>query len=168
MLKLLTKNGPDMPVDPDVFRRSMSKFATGVAVVTAADGGALYGMTVNSLTSVSLTPCLLLICPKRGSATGTAIRNSERFVVNVLEAEQEELCKRFVGENAKRFEGMEPEFSADGVPLLDGCIAHISCRLHAIHPGGDHDIIIGEVTDCAGFDGKPLIFHEGRLFNGVA
>ncbi|MEM5544315.1 flavin reductase family protein [Sulfitobacter sp. AS92] len=155
-------------VNPNEFRRSMSKFATGVAVITAAGEGVLYGMTVNSLTSVSLTPCLLLICPKRGSATGTAIRKSGHFAVNVLQAGQEDLCNRFVGEAARRFQGIQPQFSADGAPLLDGCIAHISCQLHAVHSGGDHEIVIGEVTECVDFPGQPLIFHEGRLSNGVA
>ncbi|SDW42804.1 flavin reductase family protein [Roseicitreum antarcticum] len=168
MLNQLNKTKSETGVSPEEFRRSMSKFATGVAVITTADSGILYGMTVNSLTSLSLTPCLLLICPKLGSATGHAIRNSRRFIVNVLEAGQQELCQRFVGKDAKRFDGMELQFSADGLPLLQGCIAHISCRLHAVHPGGDHEIIVGEVIDCAGHHGDPMIFHEGRLLNGVA
>lgn len=168
MPELLNDNKSDDWVNPDKFRRTIGKFATGVAVVTSTHQGVHYGMTVSSLTSVSLDPCLLLICPKLGSATGKAIRNSRRFVVNILELKQKELCMRFVGENAKRFEGLSVKFSADGVPLLEGCIAYISCNVQAVHPGGDHEIIVGEVNECLSHPGQPLIYHEGGLLNGFA
>jgi len=151
------------PVDPADFRKAMGNFATGVAVVTTAADGTRFGMTVNSLTSVSLDPCLLLICPKKGSSTGEAIKRSAVFAVNVMAESQQELCMRFVGEGGKRFDQLDLDEDEWGVPLLPGSVAHISCELEAVHPGGDHDIIIGRVVDCRLDSGNPLIFHDGQF-----
>lgn len=150
-------------VDPTSFRKVMGRFATGVAVVTTAHDGMPFGMTINSLTSVSLDPCLLLVCPKKGSATGKAIKSSGRFAVNILEESQKDLCLRFVGENAERFGGLQLEEDAWGAPLLPNSLAQISCRLSAVHSGGDHDIILGEVIACDDKAGQPLIFHDGQF-----
>lgn len=139
----------------------MATFATGVAVVTTAWRGRSYGMTLNSLTSVSLDPCLLLFCSTRGSATGKAVRDRGAFVINILGSEQHEMCRRFVGRFAKRFEGLEPVMSATGLPMLAGALGHICCQVYAVHPGGDHDVIIGRVESCAEAPGRPLVFHRG-------
>lgn len=155
-------------ISPDRFRLTMGQFATGVAVVTALDGGQRFGMTVNSLTSVSLDPPLLLVCPRRGSATGVAIQRSRTFCVNVLRAGQEDVCRRFVGADAARFEGLAIDEGTDGLPIIPGALAHIFCALEAVHPGGDHDILLGRVTDCAAEPGEPLLFHEGRLCRRAA
>ncbi|ESR23321.1 flavin reductase family protein [Lutibaculum baratangense] len=154
-------------VDPDAFRRAMGSFATGVAVVTSIQEGAYHGMTMNALTSVSLDPCLLLICCRTGSQTGRAIKTSGEFVVNVLAEHQNELSARFVGSVEERFSGLEIEHTEVGVPMLPGALAHIGCRVHAVHPGGDHDIIVGEVRFCRAEAGDPLVFHRGA-FGGFA
>lgn len=151
------------PINPREFRKAMGYFATGVAVVTTSHSGAQFGMTVNSLTSVSLDPCLLLICSKKGSATGDAIIRSGVFAVNVLGETQQDMCMRFVGAGARRFEELSVHRDEWGLPLLPGSLAHISCRLSAVHPGGDHDIIVGEVADCRLESGDPLIFHDGQF-----
>lgn len=161
------EQGAQVSVDSSAFRKAMGNFATGVAVVTTANDGVHFGMTVNSLTSVSLDPCLLLICPKRGSATGEAIKRSGLFAVNVLGEGQQDLCMRFVGENASRFSELELDENEWGVPLLPGSLAHISCELNAVHPGGDHDIIIGKVLNCRLDTGDPLIFHDGQFCRRV-
>lgn len=155
------------PVDALAFRDAMGRFATGVAVVTTADGGVPFGMTVNSLASVSLDPCMLLVCPRKGSATGEAIKRSGVFAVNILGEDQQDLCMRFVGEDARRFDELELGEDVRGVPLLRGSLAHISCELDAIHPGGDHDIVVGKVTDCQLETGDPLIFHGGQFCRRV-
>ena len=160
----LARRPPEVGMmDGASFRRAMGRFATGVAVVTTEHNGVPFGMTVNSLTSVSLDPCLLLVCPKKGSATGNAIKSTGRFTVNILQESQKDLCLRFVGDNAERFEGLTLESDAWGSPLLPGSLAQISCRLDAIHPGGDHDIVVGEVMACVVREGEPLIFHDGQF-----
>lgn len=143
------------------FRATMGNFATGVAVVTTAARGELHGMTVNSLTSVSLDPCMLLVCPRRGSTTGQAIRETGRFAVNLLEQSQRHVSSRFIGRLEDRFEGLELTFSPEGLPLLPGCLAHICCRVHDIHCAGDHDIILGEVDAMEEVGGDPLVFFRG-------
>ena len=145
------------------FRKAMGNFATGVAVVTAAEGDNWFGMTVNSLTSVSLAPPLLLMCPKKGSSTGEAVARTGRFAVNILAEDQQDLCMRFVGENAARFGGLDQVQMRDGLPLIKGSIVHLICRVYDVHPGGDHDIIVGEVLAGSVEDGEPLLFHKGTF-----
>ena len=152
-----------LPVDPFHFRKVIGSFATGVAVVTTVWQGRYHGMTVNSLTSVSLDPCMLLVCPKRGSSTGQAIQNRGEFAVNILADHQRELSKRFVGNLPDRFADLDLSFSDGGLPLLPGSLAHIACRVAAVHAGGDHDIILGEVVSCSDADGEPLVFHKGAF-----
>lgn len=153
------------PVDAGRFRIAMGAFATGVAVVTTAWRGEMFGMTVNSLTSVSLDPCLLLICPRRGSATGAAIRERGAFAVNLLSRNQQDLAHRFVGAFAGRFDGLRPRSCGDGLPLLPGCLAYLRCRVRDIHPGGDHDIVVAEAESCSmpPRDEPPLIFYRGAF-----
>ncbi len=148
-------------IDPQRFRSVMGAFATGVAVITTEWNGEWFGATVNSLTSVSLQPCMLLFCMNDGSTTGTAIRNSERFAVNILGHHQSDLSGRFTGAGKDRFTGLAPDFSADGLPLLRGAAARLCCRVTAIHKGGDHDIILGEVLTGDDIDCHPLVFHKG-------
>jgi 3-hydroxy-9,10-secoandrosta-1,3,5(10)-triene-9,17-dione monooxygenase reductase component len=141
----------------------MGAFATGVAIVTASDNGSWFGMTVNSLTSVSLSPCLLLICPKRGSTTGNAIKSSGMFAVNLLNKSQKELASHFVGHLADRFSGVGVDVSPSGLPLLHDALSHFECAVTDIHAGGDHDIVIGEVVSCSSRDGAPLVFFRGMF-----
>lgn len=154
-------------VDPSVFRQAMGQFATGVAVVTTKEDGLSFGMTVNSLTSVSLDPCLLLVCPKKGSLTGEAIKRRGMFAVNIMEEGQEELCLRFVGEDAARFEGLDV-LDKRGMPLLPQSLVHLVCSVYSVYPGGDHEIIVGQVLDCQAGNGDPLVFHQGRFCRRIA
>lgn len=153
----------DEPVDPRAFRAAMGAFATGVAVVTASDRGAWFGMTVNSLTSVSLDPCLLLVCPRRGSATGDAIKASGLFAVNLLNKSQKALASRFVGQNGDRFSGVGVDIGARGLPVLHDALSHFECVVRDVHAGGDHDIVIGEVVSCLRREGDPLVFFRGAF-----
>jgi 3-hydroxy-9,10-secoandrosta-1,3,5(10)-triene-9,17-dione monooxygenase reductase component len=154
---------PTGAMSPTDFRRAMGHFATGVAVVTATCDGKPFGMTVNSLTSVSLKPCLLLVCPKKGSATGEAIKRSERFGVSILAGRQRDLCMRFVGDNAARFEGLDEVVHEGDVPLIAGAVVSFVCRLHAVHPGGDHEIVVGEVLKGSIHEDAPLVYHRGSF-----
>lgn len=156
---------PAKSTDPSQFRKTMASFATGVAVVTTFWDGKYHGMTVNSLTSVSLTPCMLLICPDRGSVTGEAIRKRGQFAVNVLGDHQRELSTRFVGDHSKRFRDVDLTIGESGLPLLKGALAHFCCRVAAIHPGGDHDIVVGEVVSCNATAGEPLVLFRGEFRN---
>ena len=159
----VTSSVADERVDPHAFRAAMGAFATGVAIVTATDNGAWFGMTVNSLTSVSLDPCLLLICPRRGSATGNAMKASGMFAVNLLNKSQKELASRFVGNIADRFNGVGVEIGTRGLPILHDALSHFECVVRNVHAGGDHDIVIGEVVSCHRREGDPLVFFRGAF-----
>jgi 3-hydroxy-9,10-secoandrosta-1,3,5(10)-triene-9,17-dione monooxygenase reductase component len=153
--------GPHGPIDPKRFRSVIGSFATGVAVITTEWQGELFGATVNSLTSVSLSPCMLLFCMNDGSTTGAAIRSRNLFTVNILGHHQFDLPARFTKSDKNRFAGVAVDFSVDGLPLLRGAAAQLCCRVAAIHKGGDHDIILGEVLSGEELTCSPLVFHKG-------
>src|SRR4029450_8447710 len=149
-------------IDPKQFRSVMATFATGVAVIATEWNRELFGATINSLTAVSLEPCMLLFCTSEGSATGTAIRNRGFFFsVNILGQHQSELSARFTGNQQNRFEDIAVAFSADGLPLLQGAAAQLCCRVAAVHKAGDHDIVLGEVLSGEEIACRPLVFHKG-------
>lgn len=148
-------------IDPKRFRSVMGAFPTGVAIVATEWQGELFGATVNSLTSVSLEPCMLLFCTNEGSATGTAVRNRGLFSVNILGQHQSDLSARFTGKLENRFDDLDVVFSTDGMPLLKGSAAQLCGRVTAVHKAGDHDIILGEVLSGEDVACSPLVFHKG-------
>jgi len=148
-------------IEPKRFRSLMGAFATGVAVVGTEWNGELFGATVNSLTSVSLSPCMLLFCIGEGSATGTAVQKRGLFSVNILGQHQSDVSARFTAKQGNRFDKLAVVFSADGLPLLQGSAAQLCCKVAAIHKVGDHDIILGEVLSGDDVACSPLVFHKG-------
>lgn len=151
-----------MPIDDGLFKLAMSHFASGVTVVTTEHEGTLYGMTVASFASLSLHPPLVLICVEKNVKSHDAIANSGRFGVNVLANEQAEVSGRFASKKIDdKFAGVSHQPGADlGVPLLDGAICAIECRLHDQLPGGDHTIFVGEVVNVQTTEAAPLIYFR--------
>jgi 3-hydroxy-9,10-secoandrosta-1,3,5(10)-triene-9,17-dione monooxygenase reductase component len=150
-------------IDPIAFRSAMGCFLTGVTIVTSAGAQGPTGMTVNSLTSVSLVPCQILVCLKLDSLTGASIRESGRFAVNLLANDQKDLAMRFARPAPNRFEGADYTLDEHGVPLLGGALAHLVCDLDCVHVSGDHDIFIGNVRACGHAAVEPLAFFKGRM-----
>lgn len=162
------------------FRRVMGHYPTGVTVVTAACGDGPAGLVIGSFTSVSLDPPLVSFCLDRGSASGARMRSADNFCVNVLAEDQVGLCAVFSGRSGDRFSGLPTRAESTGAPVIEGCLAWIDCRLRAIHPAGDHYIMIGEVAalsaaDAGGPDAggpadrSPLVFLRGAYgrFEGL-
>lgn len=149
--------------DPEqAYRRAMSAFATGVTVVSAARlDGRMSGITVNSLTSVSLNPLLLLWCLGDQSERYDVFAEAESWGVTVLGADEEAVARRFA---QAEYETIAPEESARiaGAPILRTGIAHFACRTLERHKGGDHLIIVGEVLDFRVREGGALTFYRGR------
>jgi flavin reductase (DIM6/NTAB) family NADH-FMN oxidoreductase RutF len=148
------------------FRDAVGAFATGINVITTRSEDALYGMTANAFSSVSLDPPLVLICIGLTSEGGEVISRNGIFAVNVLSAEQEPLSRFFASKDRPRgldaFRGVDHHEAVTGSPLLDGAVVHMDCRLAATHEAGDHLIFIGEVLAIGVEPGaKPLIFHGG-------
>lgn len=155
-------------IDSWAFRRAMGSFATGVTVITAPrDNGGYIGVTVNSFCSVSLEPPLVLCCLKTDTYRYSHFHNASHFNVNILAADQAWLSQRFAGSLADRFSDVPHRPGASGPPLIDGCAAHLECRKCAIHPAGDHAILLGEVEALAQSDRPGLVFHNGRLLTGA-
>jgi 3-hydroxy-9,10-secoandrosta-1,3,5(10)-triene-9,17-dione monooxygenase reductase component len=158
---MATKSGQPA-IDPMQFRAAMGAFATGVAIITTRTDEGCHGMAVNSLTSVSLDPCMVLFCVKHGSKTGAAIKERGAFAVNLLAGEQQHLVKQFCANPEDRFAGVPMVLSECGLPVLGGSLAHLCCTIVDIHVSGDHDIIVGRVHALAENGGDPLVFFRGR------
>ena len=152
-------------IGKEKFRRVMGHFATGVTVLTVrTPEGELSGLTVNTLTSVSLEPPLVLVCIHRDADSHDPIVDTGYFAVSVLAREQEELALTFSrGEASQRFQGLETLDAPMGSPVLPGCLAWLECRVEAFHPGGDHSIVVAEVLESEILGGDPLLFFRGTL-----
>jgi flavin reductase (DIM6/NTAB) family NADH-FMN oxidoreductase RutF len=155
-------------VDSTLFREAMSRFASGVTVVTTRRGQERFGLTASSFVSVSVDPPLVLVCVARALLAHAVIEETRAFAVNILGVHQLEAGLRFAGlkpEFPDRFEGFEWTTGASGSPLLKDSIASLDCRLHATHPGGDHTIFVGEVLQALISRAEaPLLYHR-RLWH---
>jgi flavin reductase (DIM6/NTAB) family NADH-FMN oxidoreductase RutF len=149
--------------DPRTLRDALGCFATGVTVVTClpADGPPA-GLTVNSFTSVSLDPPLLLVCLHKMAAASTALVEAEHFAINVLQAGQQPASIRFATRDEDRFGATPWSRGEAGAPILAESLGVFECRRFAVYNGGDHHILVGEVVK-ASFDSAldPLLFFRG-------
>ncbi len=156
--------------DPTLeLRKALGQFATGVTVVTtlAADGTP-EGITVNSFTSVSLEPPLVLWCLALKAAIFDTFRVASQHLINVLAADQVEISNRFASRGANRFAGLKWTPTDTGLPRLDGCLAWFECGIRSRYEEGDHLILVGRVESFEVAPGKPpLIFHDSRYLNAV-
>lgn len=151
-----------MPIDPSAFRATMGRFASGITVITARDAdGADVGMTVSAFSSLSLDPPLVLVCIDRAASVGPTLETAESFGVNVLSQDQEAISRRFAERDVDRFQGVAYTRGHSGVPLLDGALAQLECRVTERHPGGDHTILIGAVESAEVREGNPLLYYRG-------
>jgi flavin reductase (DIM6/NTAB) family NADH-FMN oxidoreductase RutF len=152
-------------IDTTTYRRTMGLFATGVTVLaTHTADGDVVGMTANAVTSVSLEPMLLLVCVGKQASIAPHLLSAEGFTLSILSIEQQPLSEYF----ARLWKEIEPppfNFEDwDGQPRLSGALGAIACRRHDVLDGGDHWIVLGEVTHLhmAGDHASPLIFYKGQ------
>lgn len=147
-------------------REVMSAYPTGVTIVTGlGDDDVPYGLTVNSFTSVSLDPPLVLICIGHTSTSHDRLVAADGFAINILAADQAEIAMRFASEPSDgRFDGVSwAPGSFGGRPLLDGVVASLECEMESVLEGGDHSIVLGRVVASTSDASDALIFHRGRL-----
>lgn len=156
-------SGP-APIDARELRNALGMFPTGVAVVTTRAGnGAFVGLTINSFSSLSLDPPLILWSLDARSPSVAAFERARHFAVNILCEDQVEVSRRFASKVPNKFAELDVDAGIGEVPLIRGCSAHLECRAHAQHDGGDHLLFIGHVERFAYDRGKrPLVFHGGR------
>jgi flavin reductase (DIM6/NTAB) family NADH-FMN oxidoreductase RutF len=149
------------------FRKVLGHFPTGVTVVTGLVDGQPSGLTIGSFTSVSLDPPLVGFLAANDSDSWPGIQPTGAFCVNVLGAEQDNLCWRFSQVDVGfRFEGVSWESAPSGAPILGGAIAWIDCSIEEIHEMGDHRFVLGRVNaldHVEDYDVHPLLFFRGSL-----
>lgn len=150
-----------MPIDPDLFRSVLGRFATGVTVVTARDTRGDHGMTVSAFSSLSLEPPLVLICVAHDATMTPVITTATDFVVNILSDGQEAMSRRFSSQLDDRFAGLGFTRSEHGVIILDDVQAWMECRVVNRYVEGDHTIITGAVERAQANDARPLLYYRG-------
>ncbi len=146
-------------IDPRLFRRVMSRFATGVTVITAREGTGVRGMTANAFMSGSLEPPLLVVSVARRARMHPYMLAADRFGVNILAEAHEEVSNHFAGQPDPRLE-VEFEERA-GAPLLRDACARMAAQKADQHECGDHTIFIGHILYMDADDRLPLLYHAG-------
>ena len=151
-----------MPVTPDDFRAALSRFPSGITVVTSrGSAGELHGITVSAFCSVSLSPPLILVCIEKTTGSHEAINETKIFAVNILAAGQDDMSERFSLPSSDKFDGVPLRTAGSGVFLLADALVAMECRLRNVYDGGDHSIFVGEVEEVSIKDGNPLVYFHG-------
>jgi flavin reductase (DIM6/NTAB) family NADH-FMN oxidoreductase RutF len=151
---------PQGDIDPQAFRYTMGRFATGVTVVTTVKDGHIRGMTANAVMSVSLDPPLVVVSVDKRAHLHTLLAEGSRYGISILTRNQQAYSQHFAGFGA---EDLQPEFVWTGdVPLLKEALGHVIARVVDAHTAGDHTLFIGQVEYLAWWDGEPLLYFQGR------
>jgi len=149
-----------MPIDEAAFRQAMGHFACGVTVVTTQMGDERNGLTVASFASLSLRPPLVLVCVEKSVKSHDAIAAAGKFAVNILAENQTDVSNRFATKAEDKFADLPLHSGELGLPLIDGALANIECRLTNTLAGGDHSIFVGEVVHAEMREGEPLLYFR--------
>ncbi|AKP00115.1 flavin reductase family protein [Marinovum algicola] len=143
-------------------RGALSRFGTGVAIVTTQGADGPVGMTVNSFSSVSLDPPLVLWSAARASRRYPHFAKASHMAIHVLGADQLELCQAFAA-SAHAFDAADWHMGADDLPVLKGCLARFDCAAYAEYDGGDHGILVARVLRATIGEGAPLLCYQSRF-----
>ena len=150
--------------DTKLLRNAFGCFPSGVTIVTLKDSdNKPTGITVSSFSSLSLDPPLCLFSIGKEQASRPFFETSDHFVVNVLCAEQESIAWQFAKPIEDKFENVNYTENANGMPIINGNIAHFCCKKWALYEGGDQIILVGEVLDFNQSDSDALIFFKGKI-----
>ena len=158
------------PFEAGRFKEAMSRFTTGVTIVTAMEDGVPVGFTCQSFVSLSIDPPFVALAPAKSSTSWPRIAKAGSFCVNVLAAGQEDLCRGFALSGGDKFAGVDWEPAPIGsAPILGGSLAWVDCELELIHDAGDHELVIGRVLELGLGGGSPLLYYRsafGHLADG--
>jgi flavin reductase (DIM6/NTAB) family NADH-FMN oxidoreductase RutF len=149
-------------VDAIKQRQIMGKFATGITLASTAVGQTTWGMTANAVTSLSLSPPLVLLAVVKESQSQQMFQQAGCYALNILTADQQAISHRFAAPGPKDLSGLNYTTAVTGAPILLDTLGWVDCKVVEILPGGDHEIFIGEIVagDCR--DGEPLLFFSGK------
>ena len=150
-------------MDPTNFRNICGHYATGITVLTTTHHGESHGITVNSFSSVSLDPPLVLFCIDKSAHFNAPLSEEQSLAINILSEGQQEMSNRFANSkltNEERFKGLAtvPEHK---YPVFAETLGVLEARLKATHDGGDHWIYIAEVSSGQVYEGSPLLYYSG-------
>jgi flavin reductase (DIM6/NTAB) family NADH-FMN oxidoreductase RutF len=155
-------------VDTAAFRLAAGQFATGILVVSTRLDGVPHSMTVSAFTSVSLDPLLVLFCAEKIARFHEAVLAAGQWAVSVLDEDAEKVS-RWLATRGRPLDDQLAEIAwhpgpLTGAPILDDALSALECRTTAVHDGGDHSIIVGEVIGVAPpkRDGRPLVFYASQ------
>jgi len=150
--------------DAPAFKDAMSRFTTGVTIVSGLEEGCPVGFTCQSFVSLSIDPPFVAVAPARTSTSWPRIARAGAFCVNVLGDHQEGVCRGFAVSGGDKFDGVvwHPA-PATGAPVIEGSLAWVDCRVELVHDAGDHELIIGKVLDLGTNDGSPLLFYRSEF-----
>lgn len=159
-----------MTITAAAYRDAISRFLTGITVVTTRQGSQTHGITVSAVASVSLEPPTLLVSLNRQSSTCEAVSRAGHFAVNVLAENQLALARHFASKTPDKFSALSSGDTAHGwregilgAPLLAGALAHLECRVTATSDVGTHRIFFGEVAAAEATEGLPLAYIRGQF-----
>ena len=165
-LRAVAPDAADRAVEAELqehFRQVMAGVATPVSVVTSMGDGQPYGTTVSAFASLSMTPPMVLVSLDRGSDLLAVVRQTQRFGVNVLAADQSQLALDFAKKGGTgKFSGVEWNVARD-LPRLPGAPGWLACEVSGLVDGGDHVVALGTVVQAETTEGAPLVYH-GRVF----
>ncbi|HEY9476119.1 MAG TPA: flavin reductase family protein [Mycobacteriales bacterium] len=151
----------DNTFGPAMFRTAMSRFPTGVTIVTTHDEhGIPFGFTASSFCSVSMNPPLILVCLARSANSYPVFAHCDRFAVSMLQPHHTELAKRFASKDTNKFDGGPFTRTPTGLTAVNKALAVMECTVHERHEAGDHIIMIGRVEWVQARTGSPVIYHD--------
>ena len=149
-----------------VFKKAMARFPSGVVIVTTITAnGTKHGFTASAFTSLSLDPPLILVCLANSADCFDPFVTGDKFAVNIIGHQQHELAFKFATKGVDKFDGDEFEDGDSGLPIISNCIFSLECKTKNTYPGGDHEILIGEVQYANVNEGVPSIWYEGKFRN---
>jgi flavin reductase (DIM6/NTAB) family NADH-FMN oxidoreductase RutF len=156
---------------PEKLRAVMRQWATGVTLVTVGTPEQAHGMTVNSFTSLSLDPPLILVSMKRGTRTHQMALQGGGFAVAILHADQQETSEIFAGRTADdddRFKGISTDLTPSGIPIPQDPLAFLDCAIEQTIDAGTHTIFIARVKHARVSEGKPPLLYFNRDYRVIS
>jgi len=160
----MTRSGDIRKAVPDrVFRDVISRFASGVTVITTVAHDGDHGTTASAVSSLSMDPPMLLICLNKTSDTQVAIHDSGVFGVNILSEHQGQIAHKFARKGQDKFEGVDIVRGRTGVPLVKNALAHLECEVEETVMGGTHTVFLARVKEASGSEDAPLTYFRGRF-----
>ena len=163
----MTRHSPTSVVDPAVLRDAMARFPSGVTIVVTRDPESrAWGFTASSFASLSMDPPLSLVCLSKSAQCFPAFAASPRFAIHIIGSEHAAVAYRFATKGADKFWGIEfAGDGTDGLPVLIGAVARLSCATYATYDGGDHVILVGRVQDAQLGANHPAVYFNRRFWS---